>query len=95
MFQNNVQMDREAGPRPRHYFSHRGSGPPVHFTQSDFNYFIILGISSDGINAIVTHKGAMPPPPPNWLASKTKEERKRKKKSQQEDLQLAPWEQAV
>ena len=32
--------------RPRHYFSHRSSGPPVHFN---------LGISSDGINAIVTH----------------------------------------
>ena len=34
---------------------------PSTFYPSDLNYFIILGISSDGINAIVTHKGGHAP----------------------------------
>ena len=38
----------------RHYFSHCSSGPPVHFTHQTLTIHH-LGISSDGINAIVTH----------------------------------------
>ena len=64
---------------------------PCAFYPSDFNYFIILGISSDGINAIVTHKGAMPPPPPiDWRVKQKKKEKGKEKKSQQEDLNSHP-----